>query len=84
MNIPLDSDDEDQLLLSRDVEAALLLGNAVEADLLTLGIAVLLDVLLSTLEDNLALGLCRLRSKLVSSLTVDVYGATRSSVPKDG
>lgn len=60
MNIPLDSDDEDQLLLGRDVEAALLLGEAVEADLLTLGIAVLLDVLLSTLEDNGALLLVEL------------------------
>lgn len=34
------------------MEAALLLGEAVEANLLTLGIAVLLDVLLSTLEDD--------------------------------
>jgi len=48
----LDADEEDQLLLSRDVEAALLLGNAVEADLLTLSITVLGDVLLSTLEDD--------------------------------
>lgn len=53
--MPLDTDDEDQLLLSRDVEVASLLGDAVEADLLALGIAVLLDVLLSTLEDDLAL-----------------------------
>lgn len=48
----LDSDNKDQLLLSRDVEAALLLGDALKADLLTLGITVLLDVLLGTLEDN--------------------------------
>lgn len=48
----LDADDEDQLLLGRDVEVALLLGNTVEADLLTLSVAVLSDVLLSTLEDN--------------------------------
>ena len=48
----LDADDEDQLLLSRDVEVALLLSDAVEANLLTLGIAVLVHVLLSTLEDD--------------------------------
>jgi hypothetical protein len=48
----LDADEEDQLLLSGHVEVALLLSNAVEADLLTLGIAVLVDVLLGTLEDD--------------------------------
>jgi hypothetical protein len=51
----LDADQEDQLGLSRDVEGAVLLGNASKADLLTLGITVLLDVLLSTLEDDTAL-----------------------------
>jgi hypothetical protein len=51
----LDADDEDQLGLSGDVERAILLGNAGKADLLALGIAVLLDVLLSTLEDDAAL-----------------------------
>lgn len=51
----LDADDEDQLGLSRDVEGTILLGNPVQADLLALGIAVLLDVLLGTLEDNAAL-----------------------------
>lgn len=51
----LDTDDEDELGLSGDVEAALLLGNASEADLLTLCVTVLLDVLLSALEDGLAL-----------------------------
>jgi hypothetical protein len=54
-DIPLDADDEDQLGLSRDVEGAILLGNAGKADLLALGVAVLLDVLLSTLEDDAAL-----------------------------
>jgi hypothetical protein len=37
------------------VERVVLLGNAGQADLLALGITVLLDVLLSTLEDDLAL-----------------------------
>lgn len=60
----LDADDEGELGLSRDVEGALLLGNALEADLLALGIAVLLDVGLGALEDDLALllvGLVELR-----------------------
>lgn len=51
----LDTDDEDQLGLSRDVGRVVLLGNAVQADLLTLSIAVLLDVLLSALEDDATL-----------------------------
>jgi hypothetical protein len=54
-DVPLDADDEDQLGLSGDVERAILLGNAGKADLLALGIAVLLDVLLSTLKDDAAL-----------------------------
>lgn len=51
----LDTDDEDQLGLSRDVELAALLGNTRQADLLALCIAVLLNVLLSTLEDDATL-----------------------------
>lgn len=51
----LDADDEDQLGLGRDVERAILLGSAGEADLLALGVTVLLDVLLSTLEDDATL-----------------------------
>ena len=51
----LDTDDEDQLGLSRDVGGVLLLGNTVKTDLLALSIAVLLDVLLSTLEDDTTL-----------------------------
>jgi hypothetical protein len=51
----LDADDEDQLGLGRDVGGVLLLSNTVEADLLTLAIAVLLDVLLGTLEDDATL-----------------------------
>jgi hypothetical protein len=55
VHIPLDTDDEDQVGLSGDVGRVLGLGNAVKTDLLTLGIAVLLDVLLSTLEDDTTL-----------------------------
>ena len=51
----LDTDDEDQLSLSSDVSRVLGLGDAVKTDLLTLSIAVLLNVLLSTLEDDLTL-----------------------------
>jgi hypothetical protein len=51
----LDTDNEDDLGLGSDEERSLLLGLAGEADLLTLGIAVLLDVLLSTLEDSVTL-----------------------------
>lgn len=55
LNIPLDTDDEDQLGLLGHVEFAGLLGNTSQADLLALRIAVLLDVLLGTLEDNTTL-----------------------------
>ena len=51
----LDADNEDQLGLSRNVKLAALLGNTSKADLFTLRLAVLLNVLLSTLEDDLAL-----------------------------
>jgi len=51
----LDADNEDELGLGGDVEGAVLLGDAGEANFLALGIAVLLDVLLSTLEDDAAL-----------------------------
>jgi hypothetical protein len=54
-DIPLDTDNEDQLGLIIDVEATLLAGSAGQADLLTLSIAVLLDVGLSALEDNATL-----------------------------
>lgn len=54
-NLPLDTDQEDQLGLGRDVERAVLLGNARKTDLLALGITVLLDVLLGTLEDDATL-----------------------------
>lgn len=53
----LDTGNEDELGLGRDVVAALGLGDASEADLLTLIVAVLLDVGLGALEDLLTLGL---------------------------
>ena len=52
VSLPLDTDNEDQLGLVRDVEVTLLTGNASKADLLTLIVAVLLDVGLGTLEDS--------------------------------
>jgi hypothetical protein len=54
--------------LSGDVVGAFLLGDAREADLLTLSIAVLLDVGLGTLEDGLALLLGLLLHQSVSSM----------------
>lgn len=55
MSLPLDTDNEDQLGLILNVEVTLLAGSAGETDLLTLRIAVLLDVGLSALEDNATL-----------------------------
>lgn len=54
-NLPLDTDNEDKLRLVRDVEVALLAGDTTETDLLTLSVAVLLNVGLGTLEDSSAL-----------------------------
>jgi hypothetical protein len=54
-DIPLDTDNEDQLWLVINVEVTLLAGSAGQADLLTLSIAVLLDVGLGALEDNTTL-----------------------------
>ena len=51
----LDTDDEREARLSWDVVGTFLLGDTRETDLLTLGIAVLLDVRLGALEDLLAL-----------------------------
>jgi hypothetical protein len=51
----LDADNKDQLGLSGHIGLAVLASDAVEAALLTLRIAVLLDVLLGALEDGLAL-----------------------------
>lgn len=55
VDIPLDTDNEDQLGLVINVEVTLLAGSASQADLLTLSIAVLLDVGLSALEDDATL-----------------------------
>lgn len=51
----LDADDEDQARLSRDVDGVIGLGSTGKADLLALSVTVLLDVLLSTLEDDTTL-----------------------------
>ena len=53
----LDASNEDELGLGGDIVAALGLGDASETDLLTLVVAVLLDVGLGALEDLLTLGL---------------------------
>lgn len=49
--LPLDADDEDELSLSRDVGGITIPGDTGETELLLLSLAVLLNVLLSTLED---------------------------------
>jgi hypothetical protein len=54
-NQPLDTDDKGQFWLLLDVEGSLLSAQASQSNLLTLGIAVLLDVGLGALEDNTAL-----------------------------
>jgi hypothetical protein len=51
----LDAENEDELVLVRNVERAVLLAQTGESDLLTLGIAVLLDVGLGALEDDTTL-----------------------------
>jgi hypothetical protein len=51
----LDADDKRKLRLGRNVEAVAALGLAGETNLLPLGVAVLLDILLSACEDDLAL-----------------------------
>jgi hypothetical protein len=56
----LQADDEGKLGLGGNVEVTSLLGLATETDLVTLLGAVLTDVLISTLEDDLALGLASL------------------------
>jgi hypothetical protein len=54
-NVPLDADEENELGLGGNVSTVVILGNARETDLLLLCVTVLLDVLLSTLENNNAL-----------------------------
>lgn len=84
----LDADDEDQLGLSGDIVAALGLGDASKTDLLTLVVAVLLDVGLGALEDLLTLGLGLLfmtvsDGSMKAMQNSNVKGESRS-VPKDG
>ena len=55
VNIPLDTDNEDKLVLGWNVVGTILLGETSKTDLLALSIAVLLNVLLSTLEDDTTL-----------------------------
>ena len=71
MNIPLDTDNEDQLRLLSNVEVALLASDAGQAQLLTLSTAVLLDVGLGALEDGGALLLVGLRLNL--SVKIQTY-----------
>lgn len=87
VNIPLDTDNEDKLVLSWDVVGTILLGETSKTDLLALGIAVLLDVLLSTLEDDTTLLLVGLIIESVKVL-VGMYNKSDTvddeSDPKDG
>ena len=50
--LPLDAEHEDELGFGGDIVGAFFLADAGETDLLTLGIAVFLDVGLGTLEDD--------------------------------
>jgi hypothetical protein len=54
-SLPLDTDNENQLLLSWDIEGTILLRQTGKTDLLTLRITVLLHILFGTLEDDTAL-----------------------------
>lgn len=54
-SLPLNTDNEDKLLLSWDVEGAILLSKTSKTNLLALLVTVLLDVLLGTLENDTAL-----------------------------
>lgn len=71
INIPLDTDNKSKLGLVLNVEVALLTGDATKTDLLTLSIAVLLDVGLGTLEDGGALLLVGLLSVQLASMHKD-------------
>jgi len=57
INSPADTDGKDKLGLGGHVEVAGLLGLTAQADLIVALPAVLINVLLGTLEDDLALGL---------------------------
>lgn len=60
-NEPLDTHDEVDLRLGGNIEVTSGLGGALEADLLTLLVVVLVDIGLRSLEDDLALVLTGLR-----------------------
>ena len=77
-NAPLDTHDKVDLGLGRDVEVTLSLRDTLEADLLALLLLVLVDVLLGTLEDDLALGLADLRSPTGVSFCVPGRGVVMS------
>jgi hypothetical protein len=64
----LDTDNEDQLLLSGDVESIILLGETSKTNLLRLSITVLLNVLLGTLEDNTTFLLVGLQLKQLAMI----------------
>lgn len=89
-NIPLDTDNEDQLGLVSNVEATLLLAQTSKADLLALSIAVLLDVGLGALENDGALllvGLFRFDCQHLAAqfkLQKKCRQVEKVSVPKDG
>jgi hypothetical protein len=53
-SLPLDTDNEDQLVLSRDIERTILFRQTLQTDLLTLLVTVLLHIFLGTLEDDTA------------------------------
>lgn len=62
----LNPDEEDQVVLGRNVEGVALLGDTSKTDLLALSLTVLLDILLGALEDDGTLLLVRLSDKPVS------------------
>ena len=64
---PTNTDDEVHLRLRGNVEVASGTSSPLETNLILLRGKVLLHVLLSALEDNLALGLCCLCEKIVVS-----------------
>ena len=81
-SLPLDADDEDQLRLGRDIESSILLGGTRKTNLLALGLAVLLDVGLGTLEDDatlLLVGLysCQRRLSKEVALTMELVYSIR-------
>jgi hypothetical protein len=80
----LEADDEVDLGLGGDVEVAGLAGLALEADLLLLLGNVLLDVLVGTLEDDLALGEAGLRclAKLFPQVCSSRWGVLNHFQPR--